>query len=67
MTVNSIARSMRECREKKMVSRRELSQYSGVPYSTIGAAEAGTHIPNVLTLAACARALNLSLSEYIGE
>lgn len=67
MTANSIAISIRAARERKMISRRELCKMARVPYATMSAAEAGTHLPSVLALAACAKALNISIGEYIGE
>lgn len=67
MTAQSIALSIRAARENKRLTRRDLCAAADVPYATLSAAESGTHLPSVLVLAACAKALNLSLGDYIGE
>ncbi len=49
-------------RKKMGMSQRELAQRCGLPQSTIGRIEAGLVVPNVLTLAKMADALQLEIS-----
>ena len=57
-----IAEEFTKARKAMGISQRELAQRCGLPQSTVGRIEAGLVVPNLLTLAKIAEALQLEIS-----
>ena len=58
---------LREIRERKGVSLRELKKASGVAVSSLARFEAGEGDPQLSTLRKLAKALDVTVAELIGE
>lgn len=65
-SLDSMAISMRKAREKRNLSKRALAKLANVPYATLCNAENALHAPSVFTLVSLARALRISIDDYIG-
>lgn len=62
----TIGAAMCALRKRKKFTRSHLSAASGVPYSSLSRAEKGECCLCILSLAACASVLSVSIDEYIG-
>ena len=58
---------LRELREYHGISQSELARQVGVGKTTIGEAERGDRLPNVVTAIRIARALNTTVEELWGD
>ena len=63
----TIGESMRAARERAGLTRRQLSERSGVHMVTIGTQERGECIPRLLNVIDLADSLGITIDEYIGH
>ncbi len=63
----TIGESMKAARERAGLTRRQLSERSGVHAVTIGTQERGERIPSLLSVIDLADSLGITIDEYIGH
>ena len=59
--MNDVIEQLKQVRESRKISQRELSKRCGVPQKTISRIESGVDIPKLSTLSKISEALDLSL------
>lgn len=63
----TIGKSMKAARERAGLTRRQLSERSGVHAITIGTQERDEHVPRLLNVIDLADSLGITIDEYIGH